>query len=514
MKMTASTLFRKISPRTIGVFLLVIFLCFLLIFITVFNRIQVERLTMEQLISEKSVRINDVMLRLLHRTHHLAMYIQHNYGEVRDFAQVASMFVDDPAILNILMAPDGVVTDIFPSTGNEAVLGLDFFSEGAGNAEAVMSKETRQLVLGGPFMGVQGEMLIVGRLPVFINDPDGQERFWGIVSVTLAYPQALYGAGLVELEIMGFDYEIWRVNPDDQEMQLIASSDHNISSYVRYIERQISILNADWYFRILTVRAWYTFPETWIPIVASIILSLLFAVVVQSYDNTKKMKALHDKSILEKHMVAMKLLVSSLEQQDNTARQHRKEASLFRHDIRHTASMILFSMANGDNEGARKLINDIDANIRRIESAETAMVITGHSLIDAVLCHCIDEGKASGITVDVQMQSIENLSADRTELAVTIANALENALNACKKIPPDGGRVIKITGTQQGRQYFIEVANTYVGKILFDPITELPLGKEEGHGFGTQSIAFFAQKYEGVLQYECEDHWLRMRLLI
>ena len=42
----------------------------------------------------------------------------------------ASTFVNDPATLNMLVAPNGVIAEVYPLEGNEAVIGLDFFSEG------------------------------------------------------------------------------------------------------------------------------------------------------------------------------------------------------------------------------------------------------------------------------------------------------------------------------------------------------------------------------------------------
>jgi len=199
---------KKISLRAIIVFLVTLILCFSLVFVMVVNRSRVEKLTMEQLIMEKSVKINDVMSKLLYKTQVISTLVQQGNGQVKNFEQLAASIVDDPAIENILIAPDGVVSDVYPLEGNEAVVGLDFFAEGAGNKEAVMAMETGQLVLGGPFESVTGGQIIVGRKPVYIEEPDGSSRFWGLVSVTLKYPDALDGAGLNELKIQGFAYEV------------------------------------------------------------------------------------------------------------------------------------------------------------------------------------------------------------------------------------------------------------------------------------------------------------------
>jgi len=245
---------------------------------------------MEQLILEKSIQVNNVITKLLYKTQMLSSLVLHSSGEVQNFDQIAATIVDDPAILNILIAPDGVVSDVYPLEGNEEVIGFDFFSENAGNKEAVLAKETGELVLGGPFVAVQGEKVLVGRLPVYTTEPDGESRFWGLVSVTLKYPEALDGAGLNELQIQDLAFEIWRINPDNNEKQIIAYSPHSYRTNMDYVEKQLFIANAEWYFRILSVRAWYEFPETWISILISICVSILIAAVTQKNQRLRVLK--------------------------------------------------------------------------------------------------------------------------------------------------------------------------------------------------------------------------------
>lgn len=276
--------------RTTIAFISTLILCLLLVGAMVFNRYRVERLTMEQLILEKSIQINNVITKLLYKTQMLSSLVLHSSGEVQNFDQIAATIVDDPAILNILIAPDGVVSDVYPLEGNEEVIGFDFFSENAGNKEAVLAKETGELVLGGPFVAVQGEKVLVGRLPVYTTEPDGETRFWGLVSVTLKYPEALDGAGLNELQIQDLAFEIWRINPDNNEKQIIAYSPHSYRTNMDYVEKQLFIANAEWYFRILSVRAWYEFPETWISILISICVSILIAAVTQKNQRLRVLK--------------------------------------------------------------------------------------------------------------------------------------------------------------------------------------------------------------------------------
>lgn len=271
----------KLSIQTILAFFLSFCVCAILISITMLNRVNVERLTMEQIIVEKSMKITDVINKLIYKTQTLATLVIQSNGEIHDFDVVANIIVDDPAILSVLIAPEGVVTKVFPVAGNEAVIGLDFFSEGAGNKEAILARDKGELVFGGPFSTVQGGEALVGRLPVYIDSPNGGKDFWGLVSIGLKYPQALERAELESLQSKNLAYEIWRTSPDTNEKQIIASSGYAYN-VKRYVEKHIPIANADWYFRILPIRAWYSYPELWLMIFISICASMIVSFIVQN----------------------------------------------------------------------------------------------------------------------------------------------------------------------------------------------------------------------------------------
>jgi len=280
----------QIFAKTVIIFFAALIICLLISAFLLYNQNQIEHLQMENLIAEKSTQIDNTISRLFYRTQTLSTFILQHKGDISKFDEIAAVIVDDPVILNILVAPDGVVSNVFPLEGNEAVLGLNFFSEGSGNREAVLAKETEQLVLGGPFTAVQGDRIIVGRLPVFIDGPNNKKEFWGLVSVTLRYPDALEGAHLIELQMLGYEYEVWRINPDDGERQVIASSRDGLDTITNYVEKQISFLNAEWFFRIIIDRPLYMQPGLWALIIVSIMISFLVAAVAQNNQDLRKLK--------------------------------------------------------------------------------------------------------------------------------------------------------------------------------------------------------------------------------
>lgn len=269
------------SVRAVSAFFITFALCAVLTAVTAVNRSNVEKLTMERLILEKSKNIYETITALIYKTNTLATLVVQSNGVVADFEKTAAAVMDDPAVLCVLAAPNGVVAQVYPPEGNEAVLGLDFFAEGAGNQEAMLAKERGELVIGGPFTLVQGGQALVGRLPVYLTE-NGEKRFWGLVSIALKYPDVLEGAGLAALEDEGLAYEIWRINPDDGERQIIAQSGYGYPQNARYVERAIPLFNANWYCRISPVRPWYAYSETWLTGAVGLLVSLLVAFSIHS----------------------------------------------------------------------------------------------------------------------------------------------------------------------------------------------------------------------------------------
>lgn len=231
-----------------------------------------ERAQMEQLLLVNSNKVENVITKLLYKTQVLAALVIQNNGNIKEFEQVASIVVDDISIRNVILAPDGIVTHVYPLEENETVLGLNFFADGDGNKEAILARDQKQLVLGGPFNLIQGGQALVGRLPVYIKG-----KFWGIVSVTLNYPQVLAEAELDQLKTQGCAFEIWRISPDTKERQMIANSNYDYNARAPYVEKPLNILNASWFFRISPIRNWYEYTETWIFILFGCFVSFLVA---------------------------------------------------------------------------------------------------------------------------------------------------------------------------------------------------------------------------------------------
>jgi len=266
-------------------FFIAFLLCGFVGFITVQNRISTEREQKERLILEHSNKLNDIISKQLNKTQALAALVIRGDGTVDNFQRTAAVLARDvPTLANFLLAPGGVVSDVYPLEGNETVIGLDFFNEAghAGNIEAIQARDSGELVMAGPFMLRQGIVGLTGRYPVYIESDTGEQVFWGLVSVSLKFPEALDDTGLSLLDSRDLSYELWRINPDTMEEQVIATNSDLHATNTAYLERLVKIHNAEWYFRIYITSSWYEYPETWISLLVALSISLFIAFIMQA----------------------------------------------------------------------------------------------------------------------------------------------------------------------------------------------------------------------------------------
>lgn len=117
------------------------------------------------------------------------------------FDAYASIAIRDGKLLrNIAAAPDLVMQYIYPLTGNEAVLGVDYRT--LPDQWALVERVIQQgsMVVAGPVSLLQGGKGLIGRVPVFVGGGYGgglpAERLWGLVSAVIDMDKLVRLVGL------------------------------------------------------------------------------------------------------------------------------------------------------------------------------------------------------------------------------------------------------------------------------------------------------------------------------
>lgn len=104
------------------------------------------------------------------------------------------------------------------------------------------------------------------------------------------------------------------------------------------------------------------------------------------------------------------------------------------------------------------------------------------------------------------------MNVDALELSMVVSNLMENAIQACEKLPKNQAPYLRFTCRSVGR-LLLEMENPCPEGTTLDENGH-PVAWEEGHGIGSKSVIAFAKKYEGELMYRIEKGVFRVRFLV
>ena len=166
----------------------------------------------------------------------------------------------------------------------------------------------------------------------------------------------------------------------------------------------------------------------------------------------------------------------------------------FRHDIKDHLSVLDGLLKGGRADESR-------AYLKKLEAASDALSFpcqTGDPVVDILLGEKL--GLAKGIEAEVSLVLPKPCGIDELDLCVLFANALNNAIAACRG--STGDKVIRIGGKRQGELYMLTFENT---------CSDGPLPPA---GTGLSNIKAVAEKYHGAVLTEKSGGWFYLSVLL
>lgn len=244
-------------PRLVGVTVFVVsaLIAAIVVVRSEAARRQHERALISAHIRDYAHHVEQFITRAMSASYALQALVEVGQGDIPDFDAVATRMLPlYPGASELLIAPNGVIRNVAPLSGNEKALGLDLLSYPSQKAEASITRATGQLTLAGPIDLVQGGQALAGRLPVFLKDTHGEAAFWGFTEVVMRLPEALVPAGLSELTAEGYRYQLWRTHPGSATRQMIEASFNG--TLFEPIEASVQVPNGTWTLSVAPERGW------------------------------------------------------------------------------------------------------------------------------------------------------------------------------------------------------------------------------------------------------------------
>ena len=194
------------------------------------------------------------------------------------FSELAEKIPNEDGVIKAFeLAPEGIVTDIYPKQGNEGAFGLDMLQEHERKKDAILARDSGKYTLGGPYQLKQGGTGALLFNPVYQDNNSEQGEFWGFVILVIDWDRFIGEINLDYLSDADFCYRIWTYDRDSSDRIILAESQGDMPDNILTVE--CTVPNNTWYFDIIPSRGWI--PRSyWIMCIAiSYIFSLLIATV-------------------------------------------------------------------------------------------------------------------------------------------------------------------------------------------------------------------------------------------
>ncbi|MGC1502626.1 MAG: ATP-binding protein [Sulfitobacter sp.] len=114
--------------------------------------------------------------------------------------KAVDFILDNPDVKFVAAAPDLVVSMVFPKTGNEKTLGLDYNDRPEYLPMIEAALRSGDSVMNGPIELLAGGRGLILRTPVLTLNASGQRDPWGILSAVLDYDMFFNNMGISEYE--------------------------------------------------------------------------------------------------------------------------------------------------------------------------------------------------------------------------------------------------------------------------------------------------------------------------
>lgn len=208
-----------------------------------------------------------------------------------------------------------------------------------------------------------------------------------------------------------------------------------------------------------------------------------------------------------------------LERQNDSLQEHIREMERIqfglrslRHDMRNTISVTRELVNKNTAEGNEILQSYLSSLSKTIDSLELRFR-TGNQVVDVLLNMKYHEALRSipDITIDTECFCLpDTLSVQGYDISVMLGNAMDNAIEACRKlkqINPNAEAIIQLSSLLKGKTLLLEIKNSYDGAVILEGKNGLPLTikkDKELHGIGMLNIQRIAGKYHGAVNWSTD----------
>ena len=160
----------------------------------------------------------------------------------------------------------------------------------------------------------------------------------------------------------------------------------------------------------------------------------------------------------------------------------QNELRRVKHDMANQLIAIKSYLDNADISGGQQYVAGLTDQLQYISPS----INTGNNALDAILSTKKSLAESKGIVFNIEIRISERLPLDAKDLCIIFGNALDNAIEACDRLPENAEKRIDLLLVQDAHSLFCTLSNTAPANN--DRRFTTSKTDTINHGFGLQNI--------------------------
>ena len=194
----------------------------------------------------------------------------------------------------------------------------------------------------------------------------------------------------------------------------------------------------------------------------------------------------------------MEIQTGSILALEKSYRSQRAVTHEFRNQLQTISDLI--------SDGAYREVQDYLHQLQDAQVSKVLAVNTHHPIMDAILNQKHQAAVECGIDIQMQVNDLSGLRIPTNSLVVLFSNLLDNAMEACQRLPEN--RVIRCSILASDVLY-ISIRNTSLPVTIVDGMIQTSKAFREEHGFGLVSIRRILDEFQGEYAFQYDDGWFQ-----
>ena len=240
-------------------------------------QIQKDRRTIAKLnVETYGQRIENDIENGIETTDTLKQVLINGNGQIINFSKIAENLMSY-SIQSVQLAPNGVVTEIYPEEGNEAGK-IDLLKDSKRDKISNYAKDHNITIIQGPIKLKQGGSGLVVRNPIYLEDENGQEYFWGFTIVILRVPE-IFEDSTNALSKFKYNYRLSREASvlDKKYVEV----DANCDKMIRPVTYNLTVGKEKWKLEIMPRAGWSNSTTLYLIFFGGLSLVLLLTEIIR-----------------------------------------------------------------------------------------------------------------------------------------------------------------------------------------------------------------------------------------